>query len=349
MNAGSAAFALAGIAVVVVTAHDLLRTVLTVDGGGPVTGRLASLAWQLAVRLHARDARHDRLAAMGPALAVATLLCWLGGLWLGWTLIFCADPQAVVTAKDGVPASFAERIYFVGYTLTTLGLGDYRPDTTTWRMATVLAAASGLMLFTMAITYIVPIVTASATLRQLATYLDGLGDDGPDIVVRSWEHDRGFDALRTHLNAVMPLVATARQLYLAYPILHYFHSTDVRAALPVRLATLDEAVTILAHGVAPGARLPVQVIGPLRAQLNGFLSTLHAQWIEPAWPAPAAPSLAPCRAAGIPTASDADFEDALYERTGHRARLRGLVQSDGWTWEAVAGGGARKAAPDDRC
>ena len=352
----SLAWTALGAAVLVLTAFDLLRTVLTVRGGGPVTGRVNAWLWDAALALHERWPNHRALSAAGPALATLVLVSWLVGLWLGWTLVFCGAAEAVVAAKDQVPASLVERVYFAGYTLTTLGLGDFNALDPGWRIATVLTAASGLMLFTMAITYIVPIVGAAVTLRQLATYIDGLGDDPLDIVVRSWDGHpdapggpddgpgTGFDSLRTHLNALTPLVATVRQRYLAYPILHYFHSDDPRMAPPPRLAALDEAVTLLTHGVEPRVRLPRQAVAPLRAQLNGFLEMLETQWIEPADAAPPGYRLAELRAAGIPCVADGALAGALDERAMHRRRLAGLVTSDGRAWAAVLerheGGGA---------
>ena len=116
-----------GAALLALTAFDLLKTVLTVRGGGPVTGRANAWLWDAALALHARFDHHRALAAVGPALATLTLVAWLVGLWVGWTLVFCGAAEAVVAAKDQSPASLVERIYFAGYTLTTLGLGDFNP------------------------------------------------------------------------------------------------------------------------------------------------------------------------------------------------------------------------------
>ena len=356
----SLAWTALGAVVLILTAFDLLKTVLTVRGGGPITGRANAWLWDAALALHARRENHRALSAAGPVLATLTLVSWLVGLWLGWTLVFCGAAEAVVAAKDQSPAGLVERIYFAGYTLTTLGLGDFNALGGGWRIATVLTAASGLMLFTMAITYIVPIVDATVTLRQLATYIDGLGDDPLDVVARSWNgHPEesgsapnggpgtGFDPLRTHLTSLTPLVATVRQRYLAYPILHYFHSDDPRMAAPLRLAALDEAVTLLTHAVEPRVRLPRQVVAPLRAQLNGYLEMLQAQWIVPAETPPPGYRLAELRAKGVPCVDDATLADALGERAMHRRRLAGLVASDGRAWHAVVERREDDRAADD--
>ena len=321
-----------GIVLILIVSHDFLRTVLTVSGGGPVTGRINAAVWNGLLRLHERRRSHAVLAWAGPLLAMGALLFWATLLWLGWTLVFSGDARAVVDANSGTPAGLVERAYFVGYTLTTLGLGDFEPDATVWRIATVLAAANGLFLFTMAITYIVPIVGGTATLRQVANMIDGLGNDPVDIVARSWEDDT-LESLTTHLNALSPLLNQAQQLYLAYPILHYFHSPDRDGSLPLKLAVLDEAVTLLAYGVEPSRRLPKQALMPLRGALDGFLGTLGTAWIEPSDDVPPPPDLAALAAAGVPVVSAAELGERLDERERHRRLLRGLLRSDGWAWD----------------
>ena len=329
---GSPVTTLVGIALILVVSHDFLRTVLTVRGGGPLTGRLNAFVWRTLVRLHEKRPSHRLLAWAGPILAIGTLILWATALWLAWTLVFSGAERAVVDAKSGEPAALLERAYYVGYTLTTLGLGDFEPDGNVWRIATVIAAANGLFLFTMAITYIVPIVDSTATLRQLANTIDGLGDDPVDVVARSWEGGT-LESLTTHLNAIAPTLNRSQQLYLAYPILHYFHSPDRDGALPLKLAVLDEALTLLAHGVEPSRRLPRQVLMPLRGALDGFVGTLSTAWIEPADEAPPPPDLAALAGRGVPVVDEAAFAERLAEREHHRRLLRGFVRSDGWRWE----------------
>ena len=324
-----------GVVLVLVTAYDLLKTVLTVSGGGPVTGRITARLWHLALRVSAgRGDPPSWLAAVGPALAVLTLLVWLAGLWVGWTLIFSASADAIVEAKSGSPATFLERAYYAGYTLTTLGPGDYAPTSSLWEITTVLTAVNGLFLFTMAITYIVPIIAATAQQRQLATLVNGLGDDPIDVLARS-RHEGGFDALGEQLMSLTPMIAAIRQQHLAYPILHYFHSTERAAALPLQFAILDDTVSLLEHGVEPDLRPPRQLLGPLRAQLDGYLGTLQSSWIYPVDPPPPPPSLERCAEAGIRVGDAEAFAAKLDERGEHRSCLRALVRSDGWRWSHV--------------
>ena len=75
---------------------------------------------------------------------------------------------AVVCSTTKHPAEWPETIYFVGYTLTTLGTGDFVPSGTWWDLLSVLATFSGLALVTLSITYAIPVIQAVAQKRTLA-------------------------------------------------------------------------------------------------------------------------------------------------------------------------------------
>ena len=337
MSPWSPVLTLLGVMLVLLISYDLLKTVLTVSGGGPVTARLNARVWGLALRLATSGERPSPwLRAVGPGFAVLTLLTWLVGLWIGWTLIFSGSAEALVRSTSGAPAGLVDRVYYAGYTLTTLGPGDYAPRGALWEIATVLAAVNGLFLFTMAITYIVPVIAAAAQQRQLATLIDGLGDNPADLLVRAW-HEGRFDALEGHLSSLAPMIAAVRQQHLAYPILHYFHAGSPGMSLPVQMAVLDETLLLLADAVERDVRPAEQTIRPLRAQLDGYLETLESAWIEPIHPPPPPPDLGHCAAAGIPTLDEAALRDASAAQEPRRATLHGLVQSDGWRWSDVNG------------
>ncbi|SOD89833.1 ion channel [Caenispirillum bisanense] len=177
---------------------DLLVTTLTVGGTGPFTRRLPPLLWRLA----RATGRRGVLAYTGMVTLLGIALVWILLLWGGWLLVFSADPWSVVVAQTGRPATLVERTYFVGYTLFTLGLGDYKPHGGTWQMLSVLVVASGLTAVTLIISYIVPVVSAAAQRRALAAHLAALGRSPRDILHRAW-NGRDFKGLEPHLQALV--------------------------------------------------------------------------------------------------------------------------------------------------
>jgi hypothetical protein len=164
---------LSGLALIGVATTDALTTTVSLgSGAGPVTRVVSRSVW--AVARAAWPHRHGALRRAGVAVLLCSILGWIVLVWAGWSLVFSAAEAAVVDAVTGAPASVEQRIYFAGYTLLTLGNGDFRPDGPLWRMATVLAAGNGFGLVTLSISYLVPVVSAATEKRQLAAHLHAL-------------------------------------------------------------------------------------------------------------------------------------------------------------------------------
>src|SRR5690606_23847206 len=144
-------------------------------GGGLVTGRLGALINRIFFLLHRRS-RHVPMSVSGIVALNATIAFWVLTLWLGWWLLYVSDEKSVFETSTNRPASAVEKICFTGYTIFTLGIGDFRPGRdVVWQIATPLMSLTGLFLVTLSITYIIPVVQAVVHKRQLAVYLYYMG------------------------------------------------------------------------------------------------------------------------------------------------------------------------------
>lgn len=324
-----ALLAAAGLLLVAVALLDLAWTAVAAgSGAGPIARRLASWTWSAALALHRRRPSHARLAFVGVTIVFIVLGAWLALALGGWSLVFAATDGAVRNATSGNPAGLVERLYFTGYTLFTLGNGDFKPGSGTWQIATATAAGTGLILVTLSLTYLVPVASAVAQRRSLASYIHSLGDDAQQVLTRAWT-GQDFGALTQHLTALTPLVHTAREQHHTYPVLHYFHSTDRASAAAPNIVVLAQAVDLLRHGVTEQVRPPASAVEPLDLALTRFLTTLSESFISPAGTPLAPPTLQPLRDAGIPT------DDSLYQARNdanaeRRAQLAALLADDGW-------------------
>ena len=121
-----------GVVVVLVTLLDVIQNTLLPRGGGIFSGRISSFIWRGALWLHRRRPSHQVLSRMGVVVLLSVVISWGALLLLGWTLIFSASLPAVVESPVGTPADPWARLYFTGYTLITLGLGDYKPQGALW-------------------------------------------------------------------------------------------------------------------------------------------------------------------------------------------------------------------------
>ncbi|MDY6902654.1 MAG: ion channel [Cyanobacteriota bacterium] len=316
------------------TTFDVLVTTLTVGGGGPITSRISSGIWWLVLRIHHRKSNHRLLSITGLVLLTGIALAWFLLTWVGWTLIFCAENSAVINASSKIPADTWERIYFVGYTISTLGMGDYQAQGRIWQIATAISSVSGFFLVTLSIAYLLPIVSAASEKRAFATYLSSLGGTADEILVRAWNgHD--FGGLSSHLSSLTPTLTDQGEKHLAYPILHYFHSVERARSLALSLVALDEALTLLQYGIPQKYQPEPVALGTTRRASAAFLKTLKSAYLEPASRNPEFPSLELLRNKGIPTVSDEEFWEKTKVITKRRRLLLALVENDGWTWDAI--------------
>lgn len=111
---------------VALTYLDALGTTMVVrSGAGPITRRLTNVLWRLALKLTPSHRGSRMLAITGGGLLVKTIVVWVLMLWAGWTLIFLAGDATVVDATTRPPASVLDVAYFSGFTVLTLGVGDF--------------------------------------------------------------------------------------------------------------------------------------------------------------------------------------------------------------------------------
>lgn len=324
-----------GLAIVLAAVLDMVETTLILSGGGgPLTQRLINALWRYALDRYKRRPSRFFLARFVWVLLLCMILLWSVMLLFGWTLVFTASDMAVVDANTNEPADFWSRLYYAGYSLITLGTGDFRPQGALWQFTTIVAAASGFFIITLTITYLSPLVTAATQKRQLASMILGIGVTPHQVLIETW-HDRDFDALAPFFASLVPPLYLHSQNHLSYPVLHYFLSRGRRAADAISIAVLDESITLLEYGLQPEHRpnaLPLKV---LRKAIDDYLDKLRDVTIEPTEDAPPPPSLEPLRQAGLPVVDDATFRASLSAVSGRRCLLLALVRSNGWTWQHV--------------
>ena len=322
---------LCGTGLLLLVLADLLWTTMG-EGGGPVTKRITSLLWGLALRVHRRWPSHRFLSIAGLAAFLSAVVLWIVLLWAGWLLVFNSSTGAVIHAQTRVPADVWERVYFTGFTIFTLGTGDYQPSGRLWQVLTALASFNGLFLVTFSITYLVPVVQAATHKRYLAVYISSLGQSAQAILLHCW-NGQDFAPLAQHLTAITPDVAQLEQRHLAYPVLHYFHAKQRPEGIALSLSALDEALTILECGIEPDARLEEGTFRPIRQVITEFLETLSSIYIDAEDEAPPAPELTPLRERGLPVVSNEVFVARVAELEKRRRLLEALVCNDGWSWD----------------
>lgn len=325
----------AGALVLCLAVGDLLWTTLWVEGGaGPLTALSMRWTWR-GVRLVGRR-RRNLLTLAGPVVLVLGIALWLGLLWGGWTLVFAGVENAIADTRVPGPISWTERLYFVGYSLFTLGNGDFAPGDGVPQVLTSLTTASGMLFVTLIVSYVISVLDAVTQKRAFASTVAGLGDSGVAVVTTAWDGE-DYAALELPLDSIASAVNELTTNHHAYPILHYFYTDDPAYATVRSMAVLDDALTVLQFGTPESRRPATPVLQSARRSVGSYLDTVGTSFGHSADRAPPPPDIAVLRDADMPTVEGERFRRSVAETAGRRRQLRGLLDADAREWPGVDG------------
>lgn len=331
---GNTLIGMIGTLLILLVAYDAIRTTLSVSSpGGPLTNRLVSGIWFMLLGIHRRRKSHAMLSSAGPWMTMALLITWFLVAWLGWFLLFCSSPQAVVLSSSKATASLVERAYYTGYTITTLGFGDYVPGNDSWRLQPVLAAANGFFLFTLSITYIFNIITNVIKKRQTSLTISALGEN-PQQILASTNGGGRFETLISQLQPLQQSISTLGQQHLAYPILHYYHGEPSSKALSLAIVRLYQAIALACFSSTKLDTTSREQLLITRKAIEQFLDTLDSTFIRPSQHIPDIPALdGYAELPGIEK-SNTEIQDYLASLP-YQKILAAYVHKDGWQWQDV--------------
>lgn len=319
-----------GVLFLAIVIVDLLWTTLWVEGGaGPLTSLLMASVWRMLRRFGEKDSRI--LTLSGPIILIVGLATWITLLWGGWAFIFAGGESSIIDTVNRDHVSWSDWIYFSGYTIFTLGNGDFAPQEGVWQIMTTLATASGMLFITLSVTYILNVLSAVTQKRSFASGVSGLGEHSTEILLTSWNGEE-FEGLELPLNTFTSQLNTLTSNHKAYPILHYFHSRQTGQSPIVSVAILDEALSLLQFGLSKRSHPSDTILKNARSSVESYLETLRGSYIEPADRSPPSPNLDTLRDKDLPTVSDEEFTAALADIDKRRRTLLRLVESDEREW-----------------
>ena len=319
-----------GIVLLVVATHDATTTTISVSTrSGPLTHAVNRIVSKV-VHGGALDRTPNLLRAAGPFSVVTAITAWILTLWAGWALVFSADVGAVVTSTSRTPVDAVGRWLFAAYTTYTLGYGNYLP-TGNWEIVASVALIVGFALFTLSVTYAIPVVSAVTERRSQAALLSTTGTT-PEEVVETLHDAKGFGALDELLTSLTPALLLTAQRHLAYPVLHNFLSTDRRSALAPGIAALDDAVTLLDVAVDGPQRPNTAFVRMWRDAVDQLLDLITKVDDGSGHDVPPLPSLDVLDRLGIAHVDEATYRSRMRDEDQRRPRLCSYVRSTRWGW-----------------
>lgn len=242
----------AGALLVLLVAQDVFFTVLfPASGRGIIRKPLSSALWH-GFRVLGRTTRGDRRRALlsygGPVIVAATMAGWVVLLAAGWAMIYKpALGTAIVASSGPTDTGWSTALYYSGYALTTLGMGDVVARTGPYRILTVVEAAVGFATFSMVITYFLSVYSSLTKRNAFAQALHqrtGGTDDAAELIVRLAEGSE-LPRVREHLASTADFLRGIYQTHRFYPVLQHFHYREPFYALPRILLTSLDGATLL--------------------------------------------------------------------------------------------------------
>ncbi|WP_022794352.1 potassium channel family protein [Marinococcus halotolerans] len=323
-------YLITGILLLMLTIIDLIWTIFWVErGAGPITRHLTSVCW-LAWRKITRG-RSRWFSLSGPLILSATLLSWILLLWLSWTLIFVGGEAALTDTQNRGSTDWGDQIYFVGYTMVTLGIGDFVPSSPLWQVLTILVSASGMLFITMSASYVISVLSALNQKRSFADSITGLGPDSVSIVSKAW-NGRDFTNYDLFLVTYASQLSTVAAQHNAYPILHYYHSANEEKALTRAVALFDDSLTILTFSVPEPSRPNRVLLHNARSSVRSYIESQDFSYIPQVGKAPPVPNLAILRRENIPVFSARHTSLQFSKLENRRKQLYRILRSDARTW-----------------
>ena len=217
-------------------------------------------------------------------------------------------------------------LYFAGYALFTMGNGDLEPGGN-WRILTVVVNATGIILLTLVVSYLISVISAVVQVRSFAGRVASLGATPQDILLAAIA-DGDAQPLEQAFSSLAVDVEAISQRHQAYPVLRFYHSIQPRDAAPVAVALLAD-VMLLAQALPAQQRPRRLALAAVSGAIERYSEILGQD--APAVPTPGTPAIDLLEAAGV-TIDGEVLAARATELAPTRARLRSVVLSLGWSW-----------------
>jgi hypothetical protein len=242
---------LLGLACIAIVLWDIFETIVVPR---PTQSRLrlsqhivgpAWRAWRAgASRIRSGLDRDAFLGFFAPGVAVLLLVVWLLVLIVGYGLILFAVRGELRPS----PTSFGETLYFAGTSVLTLGYGDFVADGTLSRVTSLTAAASGLGVVALSITFLFSLFGSYQRREVLVVTLSARAKSPPSAValLENYARLELVDELPGLFAEWERWTAEVLDSHVAYPLLGFFRSSHDNVSWISSLgAVLDAAALVL--------------------------------------------------------------------------------------------------------
>ncbi|HEV7347892.1 potassium channel family protein [Telluribacter sp.] len=327
-----------GILIFIAISFDIILATFTLNGGGVITNVFCKWTWKLFFFASKRNGYSRILDFAGPTILIGILCVWILGLWGGMLLLLLSDSSSILNGKTMVPAGMLEKLYYAGFTLSSLGIGDYTASNNLWRIVTSISSFTGLAFITAAITYIVSVLTAVNLQNKLSLYIFSMGKTPQEVLLNSW-NGKDFSSLLGNSSNLCEMLMKHTLDHHAYPLVHYFHKSQSNLAVKKCIVLLDETIQFLEYRLASTIQHDSLQLTMLRTALDSYLEMVkvYPMVIRVEDEQAPVPDMEALIRAGVPLSTSSAMAVAEEEAKEHRKQLTALLRNAGWSWKDVYG------------
>lgn len=309
-----------GLLLLIFVICDFFFTTLSGSGAGLISKPIASLSYR-ATRASSKMFGRKVFDYSGMIVNLGVLFVWILLVWFGLFLVYSYDVSAI-TNSNSRPANWVERLYFTGYVLSTLGLGNFKPTSPFFEIITSVFSFFGFIFFTSSMTYLISISSAVIRKRTLSRTIFNLGKSPAAMVSEIKKLDRTFtdqQSLRLQEEIDKHLVS-----HQAYPVVHFFSHKNPDNCFNLNFVRLDEALSILLDQKSSdeSGSWGKEELQQLRSTMTHLLIHLKENFSA---------SLPKSALTDIKRNEPIDYSDL----TQRRKVLAAMLQSEGFSWKYV--------------
>ena len=232
-------YTILGVALLLLVAFDVYVTVLHAAGRpGPISDGITRLIWRISLTVAfrlSRARRHRLLNAVGPLMMPAIVTVFVALLVIGFALIYLPRVPGHFMMDDETASSpWLASLYLSGSTLTTLGYGDISPRSFEMRFVALAEGASGLILISLTITYLISVYQALERKRVIALAFYHQAEGGADAVGYIAHHfvSGRFIGIQSDLRTAAYNLQEVLESHIEHPVIHYFHPVQIYKGVP---------------------------------------------------------------------------------------------------------------------
>lgn len=314
---------------------DIVKTAFSSNGGGKLTAWVSLGIWHVFFRAAGKKANSKLLEYAGPTVLVSILLVWVIGMWLGFFILLLSDVDSVINSTTKANTDTWEKLYYAGFTLSTLGIGDYIPSNNFWRVFTNIAAYSGLVFITTSITYFVPVLSAVSLKSKLSLYINSMGKSPQQILLNSW-NGKDFNSFFENVSDLCQMLIHHTMNHHSYPVIHYFHKSKIDLAFAPAFVMLDEVHQLLSNVIKDDISIDTLKMKMLQTTLDQHLKMLQKSYLNGESPIEETPNFTQLlkeKEDFFKKAEDNTYSDNKLEE--RRKWLTIMLEKTGWSWDAV--------------